>query len=83
MWHGDKARLIGEFHGHNVSLSSVTFSEDGELLASGDRQGNIILWKTEDFDWKLELETELTEPISDLHFVYKFVYFLFTYCFII
>lgn len=75
MWHGEKARLIGEFYGHNVSLSSVTFSEDGEILASGDKQGNLFLWRTEEFDWKLELESELTQSISDLRFVYKFVYY--------
>ena len=75
LWHGETARLIGEFYGHNVSLSSVTFSEDGELLASGDKRGNIFIWRTEDFDWLLELESGLTQPISDLQFVYKFVYY--------
>lgn len=58
-----------------MSLSSVTFSEDGEILASGDKQGNLFLWRTEEFDWKLELESELTQSISDLRFVYKFVYY--------
>ncbi len=36
--------------GHDADVSSVTFSADGEWLASGDQAGKILLWDPGDFD---------------------------------
>ncbi|KAI6649185.1 hypothetical protein LOD99_11554 [Oopsacas minuta] len=71
LWHGENARAISDYYGHNAPLTSVAITEEGEIIASGDRKGNIFLWKIDDIDWKLELESELTESISELQFVYK------------
>ena len=72
LWHGENARAITEFSSHSAPLSCVAITSEGELIASGDRKGNIFLWKLEDPDWKLELESELTEPITELQFVYRY-----------
>lgn len=41
---------IRRLEGHNADVSSVTFSANGEWLASGDQAGNILLWDPGDFD---------------------------------
>ena len=71
LWHGENARAICEFDCHLSPLSCVAITEEGELIASGDKMGNIFLWRIDEPDWKVELESELTESISELQFVYK------------
>ena len=71
LWHGETARAIGEFSFHLAPISCVAITEEGELAASGDKKGNIFLWNVDEPDWKLELESELTKPISELQFVYR------------
>ncbi|MBN2304090.1 MAG: hypothetical protein JXQ72_06430 [Anaerolineae bacterium] len=39
-------RLLEQLSGHSTAVSSVVYSPDGRLLASGDRDGIIRLWNT-------------------------------------
>lgn len=39
--------LTGTFKGHNKQISSVSFSPDGQLLASGSYDNTMRLWKVE------------------------------------
>ncbi len=40
------AQTITELRGHNYEVHSVSFSNDGELLASGSGDHNVIIWDT-------------------------------------
>jgi WD40 repeat protein len=45
LWDPDTGRQIGEpLTGHHSKITSVTFSPDGEMLASGSFNGTIRLW---------------------------------------
>lgn len=38
-------RQVAELVGHTASVSSVCFSPDGRTLVSGDKSGNVVLWR--------------------------------------
>ena len=43
LWNS-QARLIKQFSGSGNWISAITFSTDGQQLATASRSGNIILW---------------------------------------
>ena len=44
-----KKRILPKKHSNDVI--SLSFSPDGRFLASGDRNGEIIIWSTEVRNW--------------------------------
>lgn len=47
LWDIDTGSDIGTLDGHALGIESLVFSHDGRILASGSRDGTILLW-----DWK-------------------------------
>lgn len=45
-----------ELYGHQVGVHGVSFSQAGDLLASVDDDGHLVLWSTETFESVLHLE---------------------------
>lgn len=48
--------------------TSVEFSGDGDLLATGDSRGLIRVWDTDKFELLYELESEFDNAVNDLDF---------------
>ncbi len=46
VWKVATRRLMGRLTGHINSCLALSFSPDGKLLASGSRDGTVILWST-------------------------------------
>ena len=44
LWDVETRNRIGTLEGHNGAVNSVSFAAGGALLASGDRNGSVILW---------------------------------------
>jgi len=44
----ESRNVLQTFEGHTYRVNSVTFSPDGELLASGSRDQKVRLWRVED-----------------------------------
>lgn len=60
-------RILTRLEGHNDKVQSISFSVEGDYLVSGDVDGVIILWNTE--DWKIEQKLmEHNDVISSLIF---------------
>jgi WD40 repeat protein len=51
LWHTD-GKLVTELKGHQTKVTTVTFSPDGQFLASADKKGTIKLWHWDDNAWK-------------------------------
>lgn len=47
LWHTDTGKLQKTLGGHLGNVSYVAFSPIGDVLASGDSDGNIILWNSD------------------------------------
>ena len=47
LWNTDTGKLQKTLGGHLGDVYYVTFSPDGDVLASGDSDGNIILWNSD------------------------------------
>jgi len=45
LWEVSTGELLGSMEGHPLNVTSIAFSPDGALLASGSRDGSITLWK--------------------------------------
>jgi WD40 repeat protein len=59
----DKFKILHEFKGHKETVSNVAFSVDGTLIATGDEEGVVNIWTTEDGKLKHTLEGP-TEAIT-------------------
>jgi WD40 repeat protein len=44
LWNANTARQIAQLEGPAGEIRSLTFSDDGQWLATGDRDGSILLW---------------------------------------
>ncbi len=51
LWHTD-GKLVTELKGHQTKVTTVTFSPDGQFLASADNKGTIKLWHWDDNAWE-------------------------------
>lgn len=47
LWNVDTGRSLGTLSGHTESIETLVFSHDGKTLASGSKDGTILLW-----DWE-------------------------------
>lgn len=57
-----KPQKLGRFRGHDHPVSSVTFDRDGMLAASGDVDGNVLIWNpmsVETTDYESAIENAL------------------------
>jgi len=45
IWEGRTSRLVAEHVWHKGVVDSVAFSPDGELLASGSKDGTVKIWE--------------------------------------
>ena len=48
LWNAEDGSLVRTLEGHSDCVSSVTFSPDGKLLASGSLDSTVKLWNAED-----------------------------------
>ena len=64
-------RLLKIFEGHEDKVNSVTFSPDGNTLASGSEDNTIRLWDTATG----QLKNTLEDPTSEWHHFYTSVAF--------
>ncbi|XP_070611905.1 POC1 centriolar protein homolog B isoform X3 [Erythrolamprus reginae] len=62
-----EGRLLYTLHGHEGPVLSVAFSKDGETFASGGRDTQVLLWKT-NFD-SSEYKKVLEKHVQRLHSV--------------
>jgi WD40 repeat protein len=44
LWDMKKAVVLKELEGHDGEVSALAVSQDGQLIASGDRNGEVIAW---------------------------------------
>jgi len=47
LWNPSTSQLIDTLTGHSGYIASVAFNHDGTLLASGSRDGTVLLWDSE------------------------------------
>lgn len=68
-WHVglDDGTLLQTFEGHNFRVNSVAFSKDGEMIASGSRDTNIIAWAVED-GTQIRVLSDHTDAVNDVTF---------------
>src|SRR5215831_11871208 len=61
---GNPRRLTG----HTAGVTSLAFGPDGDLLASGDQRGNILIWNTVSGDIRQRIveDRPLTEVGLDI-----------------
>jgi len=55
LWDADDGRLIRSLDGHTGAVTSVAFSYDGTLLATGDYLGTVFIWEVHRRKPKVEL----------------------------
>jgi WD40 repeat protein len=69
LWHVelDDGTLLQTFEGHTFRVNSVAFSKDGEMIASGSRDTNIIFWSVED-GTQIRVLSEHTDAVNDVIF---------------
>ncbi len=69
LWHVelDDGTLLQTFEGHTFRVNSVAFSKDGEMIASGSRDTNIILWSVED-GTQIRVLSDHTDAVNDVTF---------------
>ncbi|MES2264626.1 MAG: WD40 repeat domain-containing protein, partial [Pseudomonadota bacterium] len=48
LWHLPSARQWRSLAGHGAAITNLAFSPDGSLLASGDEQGGVRVWRIAD-----------------------------------
>ena len=67
LWETSGWKLVDRMKGHGTSVSAVTFSPDGRVIASGDEDGSLRLW---DAHQRNELKNVLghSNPIVALAF---------------
>jgi hypothetical protein len=46
LWDVERQREVGVLRGHTDDITSVTFSPDGRVFASGSWDGTVLLWRT-------------------------------------
>lgn len=64
---GGTAQEIAKLEGHQALIHALAFSPDGQLLASGDHDGNLKTWDTEDGSLQRALHSHAM-PIRSLAF---------------
>ncbi|KAL4434959.1 hypothetical protein ABPG74_017715 [Tetrahymena malaccensis] len=57
-----------QFMFHEEAIHALTFSDDGEILVSGDKVGTIKVWKTQTGKSLKKIDNGLSESISSLKF---------------
>ncbi len=67
VWEWKSETYVFKQQGHSYDISSITYSPDGSLLASGSNDGKIKLWDTSNSTCIITF-TEHTSKISDLKF---------------
>jgi len=69
VWHVelDDGTLLQTFEGHTFRVNSVAFSKDGEMIASGSRDTNIIVWSVED-GTQIRVLSDHTDAVNDVTF---------------
>ena len=69
VWHVelDDGALLQTFEGHTFRVNSVAFSKDGEMIASGSRDTNIIVWSVED-GTQIRVLSDHTDAVNDVTF---------------
>jgi WD40 repeat protein/Flp pilus assembly protein TadD len=66
VWHQFTDNGLQVLDGHTNRASAIAVSPDGQFLASGDIDGNVIVWTTEEFDRAIDLTQ--TRGINTLAF---------------
>lgn len=67
VWEWKSETYVFKQQGHSYDISSISYSPDGSLLASGSNDGKIKLWDTANSTCIITF-TEHTSKISDLKF---------------
>ena len=65
----DDGTLIRTFEGHTFRVNSIAFSGDGDLIASGSRDTNVIFWSVED-GTQIRILSDHTDAVNDVAFSY-------------
>ncbi|MEO1530224.1 MAG: hypothetical protein AAFX06_32945, partial [Planctomycetota bacterium] len=62
---GSEFERLGEFQEHNAPIGGIALSPDGEIAASGDRSGQIYLWRPKDLE-TTDYQSSINEAITRL-----------------
>ena len=54
LWAAETGKFLHVFEGHHYPVTSVAISPKGDLLASGDNRGGLILWNLTDYSVSYE-----------------------------
>ena len=67
VWDVTTGEIIHRLHGHNEQTDSIAYSPDGQYIASGARNGELILWDVETGEEVRRFEGH-TDAVNDLAF---------------
>ena len=66
LWDLGSGRRIKSMHGHNSFISSLEFSQDGSLLASGGIDDSVRLWDVKRADThEIKMDSQISDQPSD------------------
>ncbi len=70
LWQVSDGTLLHTFEGHTKSIQALTFSPDGQILASGSKDGTVKFWRVSDgtLIWSLSEVPEFEDSVFSIVF---------------